>query len=147
MTVLWRRLATLRRLGFSFSLLMLEATIFMVIAKIALTLFSFRRVAGLMGSLGAVSPKEDLDVYHLLARIKLSIEVVAKCIPGNTKCYVRSLTTKLMLDRRHQLSTLYIGLLKTKTGEVKGHAWLRCGKFVFDGNTYTGQYQTIATYS
>jgi len=134
-------------MGFERPLLIIEAYFFMICSKIALSLLSFKWVAGFMGDLMEESSEEDNYKKEELKVISDAIQIADRNIPMKTECYVQALTARLMINRRNQESTIYIGVMKNQDGETKGHAWLRSGQFIVTGKNRHEDYQIIATYS
>jgi len=134
-------------IGFEKPFLILEAYFFMIFSKIALTLFSFKWVASMMGELMAESLEVDNHKKKELKVISEAIKISDRNIPMETACYVQALAAKLMINRRNLKSTIYLGIRKDEEGDTRGHAWLRCGTFVVTGKERKKKYQVIATYS
>jgi len=134
-------------MGFEKPFLILEAYFFMIFSKIALSLFSFKWVAGFMGNLMSESSEEDNYKKEELKLISDSIQISDRNIPMKTECYVQALAARLMINRRKMESTIYLGLMKDEKGDTKGHAWLRSGNFIVTGKKRHKDYQIIATYS
>lgn len=71
------------------------------------------------------------------------VDVVCKHTPWKSKCLVRALTAKKMLNHRHFPCTLYMGVQINHVGEMEAHAWLRCGNLYVTGGT--GEGYTVTT--
>ena len=134
-------------IGFEKPMVILEAYFFMIISKLALSFLSFSRIANMMGEVMGESSKECNNEKKELKIISDAIKISDRNIPMKTECYVQALTARLMINRRNQESTIYIGVMKNQDGETKGHAWLRSGQFIVTGKNRHEDYQIIATYS
>ena len=58
-------------------------------------------------------------------------------MPWKSECLVRALVARRMLLKRSFASTLYMGV-RMENGELKAHAWLRCGDLYVTGGTGAG---------
>ena len=87
------------------------------------------------GEEGRESPEEETREHYLqAARIGQIVDRYCSKTAWESKCLVRALTARKLLQKRKIHSTLYLGCGR-KEGKMVAHAWLRCGKmFVTGGN-------------
>jgi hypothetical protein len=132
--ILVRKTGSFIGLPWSTKLLFAEAILTTAYVKITLLFLPFSKVAGWLGTAhhvyaGVILPGAEIKVK----KVRLTIKLCDRYVPWPTECYTRALTAKIMLKRRKIASTLYFGFRKDPTGELKGHAWLRCGGIVVTG--------------
>ena len=96
----------------------------------------FRELAEEIGVSNFETPHDHAD-SPIPLQISIVIGIVGKRTPWESKCLVRALTAMRMLHRRDFSSTLYMGV-KLENGEMKAHAWLRCGDLYVTGGTGAG---------
>ena len=85
------------------------------------------------------APEEPVESYRQAARISRIVNKVCDKTPWESKCLVRALTARRLLEKRGISSTLYLGC-GMEAGEMVAHAWLRCGELYVtggDGKKYT----------
>lgn len=70
-----------------------------------------------------------------------------KFLPGKSRCLINALTAKSMLNRRHFVCTLYLGVKKTDSGSLQAHAWLRCGEYIVSGFCNFDEYTVVSTFT
>ena len=94
----------------------------------------FAALAEKIGVQGYETPAED-DSSAAVLPVRAVAEAVCRHTPWESKCLVRALTAKKMLNRRGYACTLYMGVALGKDGQMEAHAWLRCGsRYVVGGN-------------
>ena len=79
----------------------------------------------------------------ILKEVAQVIDGVCSHTPWESKCLVRAMAAKKMLNRRGYLCTLYMGVRLEKYGKMQAHAWLRCGDLYITGGN--GNHYTITT--
>ena len=104
--------------------------------------------------------KEEKKKYHRLAyetekedrqdivlyEVSHAVAAVCSRTPWESKCLVRALTAKKMLNRRKLPCTLYMGVTLQENGEMVAHAWLRCGRKYVSGGNGSRQYTVTTIY-
>ena len=97
----------------------------------------FAKLSQKIGTLGYETPF-DTDYRNIVRQIRTVVEAVCRHTPWESKCLVRALTAKKMLNRRGCPCTLYMGVKQTGDGKMDAHAWLRCGDMYVTGGKGTG---------
>jgi hypothetical protein len=59
---------------------------------------------------------------------------------------VQALAAKWMLQHRRIPSTMYFGVAKDATGQLRAHAWLRSGSQVLTGSEGCQEFTVVATF-
>lgn len=132
-----RMLAEARRLDWAQRGLLLEATLWLGVARLGLLLVPFRRMAPWLGAHMAQT------VEHVTAReaalaadVGWAVQAMARRTPWQSACLAQAISAKAMLRRRGVPSTLYLGLARDEEGTLTAHAWLRCGALVVTGGDH-----------
>ncbi len=128
-------------------LLLLEAAVWLGLARLALLLVPFRRLAPILGRKMAESPLEDPSDPDVLERVAWAVRVASRYTPWKTKCLTEAMAGKAMLRRRGLASTLYLGLAKGGDIGLEAHAWLRCGSRILTGGELMDRYSAVARFA
>lgn len=99
--------------------LLTEAVFFLFYSK-ALVLFPFRIYIKKLKPAG--NPQQA--PHETLKKIQMAVSRANKLACWQNVCLVRSVTARLMLQRRQIISVLYLGLQITDKKELIAHAWL-----------------------
>ncbi|MEG0711156.1 MAG: lasso peptide biosynthesis B2 protein, partial [Niameybacter sp.] len=67
--------------------------------------------------------------------------------PWESKCLVQAMVAQYLLKRRRIATTLYLGVAKGSEGELKAHAWLRCGQMIVTGDGARRDYKEVARFA
>lgn len=128
--------------------LLLEASWWLLLARLTLLLIPFRRIAPRLGILQHQSASTvPAPTAQTAARIGWAIATVARRTPWESSCFTQAIGGKAMLRRRHIQSTLYLGVAKDKTKSLQAHAWLRCGEAILTGQAGHEQYTVLSTFA
>lgn len=92
----------------------------------------FSMLSRKIGILGYETPS-DANYHSIVHEVRAVVEAVCRHTPWESKCLVRALTAKKMLNRRGCPCTLYMGVKQTGDGMMDAHAWLRCGDIFVTG--------------
>ncbi len=117
--------------------LVLEAALFAVAVRVALSALSLRTVRGLLAHIPAVARPVSGDVASSIAR---AVTRARSVVPGAT-CLVRALVVHTLLVRRGHSAHLRLGFVRSEKGVLSGHAWVESEGRVFDD---TGEASTYA---
>lgn len=121
-------------LPFHVKRMLLEAGVYSAYYRYKILHQPFYKIAPGIGKLQYETACEKVD-SDTVAEVKWAVAAVCLRTPWESKCLVRALTAKRMLNRRGLLCTLYMGVQQAQGEEMTAHAWLRCGSvFVTGGN-------------
>lgn len=136
------------RLSWVEHLLLLEATLWLGMARIAILTVPFRLLARYWGRQMVESPAvEAREPKELLKQVSRAVAVMSHYLPWETKCLAQALAAKMMLKCRGISSTLYLGLTKDQDNEIKAHAWLRSGTVVLTGSRGKNKFTVVSTFT
>lgn len=78
--------------------------------------------------------EESLEHMRVAKLVRFHVNRVTSHTPWESKCLVRAMTARKILEKHHVSSTLYLGVGKDNDKMV-AHAWLRSGQlYVTGGN-------------
>lgn len=128
--------------------LLINAFWSLAVARCAVTLLPFRRIAVGLGDKNTESPTTDAGENRAeIEQIRWAIHAISSRLPGTRQCLVQGLAAKWMLQRRRIPSTLYFGVAKDPQGNLKAHAWLRSGSQMVTGAEGRKQFTVVATFA
>ena len=101
----------------------------------------------MMGVRGEESKAEE-TVQNLRIAYKIGADVhrVTRHTPWESKCLVRSMTCRKLLEEKGIGSTLFLGVGKDENGKMIAHSWLRCGDMWVTGGNGEG-YAMVAKFA
>jgi hypothetical protein len=130
--------------------LVVEATIFLALARLALLCLPFRVIARRLGQHTEQTPvADDPHRVRIGRRITWAIDAASVRAPWRTRCLEQALAGKAMLRRRRIPSTLYLGVAR---GTVDGrpldaHAWVRMGTLLVTGGGQVERYTVLSSFA
>jgi len=129
-------------------LLLLEAWLYLGVARIALLVLPFRLISRRLGpQLAASDDSVSKGVASPEARrVSRAISVMAQHTPWESACLAQAIAGKSMLGRRGVPSILYLGTRTDETGNLAAHAWLRVGTTVVLGGPDDRVFAALAAF-
>lgn len=129
--MLQRKLNTLLRMTGARRALLLEATVWLALARVALLLLPFRKVAAHLGEVclpavaaGRIEQSSgDPEAADDARAVAWAIRMMAGKVPFRAVCLQQGVAAKMMLRRRGIESALHFGVAPNATG-LDAHAWL-----------------------
>lgn len=146
---LWHRyLYRCLELSWSDRVLLAEAMVCLGIARLALMVVPFRRIAPYLGRQQCETPLAEASGQPAsLCRIARAVSRVSPHTPWHNACLVQAIAAKMMLRRRGIPSTLYLGVMKHAATGFAAHAWLRSGGVVLTGALGRERFTVISTFA
>ncbi len=125
----------------------LEALLFLILSRLLIVLFSFKKIAQKLGEPMKETSFEISDLSSNKSRlIAKMIKKASAYAPFRTLCFEQALALKLMLKQRGIACTIYFGIKKNENSKLKAHAWTRVGKNYLTGKIGKEKYQLISTF-
>ncbi len=142
----WRALETEDRAR------LLEAALCLALARFAIGLVPFRRIARPLGEPGRETPREALppEMEKEALRVGWAVRAVAARTPWDSKCLAQALAAMAMLRRRRLPGTLYLGVAPVPAGgrpKIDAHAWVRCGPDLLTGAAGHERFTVVASFA
>ena len=130
-------------------LLLIEAVLWLAIARAAILAIPFRwttRLFALKRGVTAISP--DPVMLAEARGIGQAVRTAAARTPWQSTCLAQSLAGAAMLRRRRIPAAVAMGVSRSSgAGEFTAHAWLCCGGLIITGARGHERYQVIANWS
>ncbi len=124
----------------------MEALVWLVLARMAILVIPFRRMAPFLGQTMVETPFDASPQPTLPVQISWAVRTAGRHTPWESTCLARAMAAKMMLKGRGLPSTLYLGLAKNGVQDLNAHAWLRCGDRILTGSRTYRQFTVIATF-
>jgi hypothetical protein len=142
------RLARFRHLTWARCRLLLEAGLGLALYKVVLYVVPFRLLAPSLGRpmrerLTPVNPAQR----EIIRQVAWALEAADRRLPWHSRCLVRAVTAKRMLQRRGLPSTLYLGARRDAERKIATHAWLLAGELPLVGTRGAREYTVLATFA
>jgi Transglutaminase-like superfamily len=142
----WNEVTRYRGLPRSRRLMLGEALIALAIARCAIILISFRRIAAWLGIPGTESPlnatSEQIEIAN---EIGWALGQLSRRVPWDSRCLAQALSATWMLRRRGLESTVIFGADLRMSREFVAHAWLRFGPCVVTGGVGRDRFKTLTS--
>ncbi len=136
---------------------MAEALLALAVARAAMALLPFRRIASWLGTPGAETPATaSADQIHAAQEIGWAVGTLARRIPWDGRCLAQALAASAMLRRRGLEGTVSFGARasgSTQTSDTpvspafEAHAWLRVGDCIVTGGAAHHSFKTFTTFA
>jgi hypothetical protein len=127
--------------------ILLEATLWLAVAALAIAVLPFCQVGRL-----ATRPIRQLEPspegrLREVKRIRWAIEVSAPHVPWCAVCFQQGLAAQFMLRRRGVPSVLYLGAAMDGGTGLSAHVWVRDDDFDVIGGEISSRYAQLAAFS
>ena len=145
---MWSDLHRYCRMSRSHQRVLLEALIALAIARIAVALLPFRRIAAWMGTPGAATPATATVAEICEAKeIGWAVVALARRVPWDGRCLVQALAGTGMLRSRGLEGTVTFGVCRGEIAELDAHAWLRFGPCMITGGPGYQRFNSLTTFA
>jgi Transglutaminase-like superfamily len=122
------------RMGWKERLLLLEAALFLALARAAILAIPFRRIVPWLQR----APEQMGSDADTIAAVRRAVMTAARHVPWNAVCLPQAMACKAMLARRGQGSALHVGAGLQDGKGLMAHAWLVAGGEVVVGEESIG---------
>ena len=148
-----RKLKSLSSLGGARRALLVEAAVYLAVARLTLVLFPFRKVAARLGEVCqpavagerirqvAGAPGED----ETARTVGWAVRFMADRVPFRAVCLQQGVAAKMMLRRRGIRSALHFGVASSETG-MNAHAWLDTAGAKVTGYPIGNEFTELASF-
>ncbi len=127
--------------------LLVEAWFLLGMARLAIALMPFRRLARRLGAEQNESPGEiSPDDLRQAMRTRWAVATASRHTIWRSNCFPQAIAAKYLLHRRGIDSTLYLGAGFRAHTRLEAHAWLRCGSIVVTGAAGRGEFTPLGVF-
>ena len=145
---MWNDLKRYARIPRTRRRLLWEALGALTIARGAMALLPFRRIAAWLGTLGAESPATAApEEIRSAEEVGWAVGVLARRVPWDGRCMAQALAATGMLRRRGLEGTVSFGARRGESAGFDAHAWLRLGSCVVTGGPGHQRFKTFTTFA
>lgn len=128
--------------------LLLEAYLWLGLARAAVLTLPFQRIMRALGqTTQAPAPQPAPQTLPELRQIAWAIHTISSRTPWHSNCLAQALAGQIMLRRRGMASTLYLGVQNDGTAGFTAHAWLRSSDLIVTGGGQLERYKVIAHFN
>lgn len=145
---MWNELKRYARIPRDRRGLLWEALAALAIARLAMVILPFRRIAAWLGTPGAESSAVVAAEEIRAAReVGWAVGVLARRVPWDGRCLAQALAATGMLRRRGLEGTVSFGVRRGESAGFDAHAWLRLGSCMVTGGPGHQGFQTFTTFA
>ena len=145
---MWSSFQRLRRLPGGRRRLLAEALFALWMARCAMALLPFRRIADWLGTPGVETPATaTIEEIRIAQEIGWAVAAVARRVPWDGRCLAQALTASLMLRRRGIEGTVSFGASQGESAGFDAHAWLRLGPAIVTGGASYEKFKVLTTFA
>jgi hypothetical protein len=127
-------------------LLLVEATLWLAVAGLAIAVLPFRQVGRMAARPTRRSEPPPQARVRDVKRIRWSIIVAARRVPWRARCFQQGLAAQFMLRRRGVPSVLYYGAAPNDRHGLSAHVWVRDGDVDVIGSEIASRYAQLAAF-
>ena len=143
----WIRLARkFWRLPANRKWLVVEAALYLLLARLVLALLPFRKLVWFLNRVPKPSRLSEAQRELLRKEVSWAITATAAYLPGKTVCFPRGIAAQAMLRRRGIAATFYYGAATVHDEGLAAHVWVKDGKQGVVGHLEAGQFKVLAVY-
>jgi len=151
--LIFRKTARYARLTPVRKILLIEAALWLALARLALVFLPFRWIAGHLGTVtvpanataqSAASMSPEAAV--LAATVGWAVRCAARNVPFKAVCLPQALAAKAMLARRNTTSVLHFGVAKGLDKPLEAHAWLDAAGVEVTGYPLIARFTEVARF-
>jgi Transglutaminase-like superfamily len=118
-------LAKFMRLDRERRVALIEASLWLLLARAGLRLLPFRRMVGLATRPRSAPTRNEAEIRAILDEVRWAVRAGAHNGPGLAVCFPQGIAAQRMLARRGVPSTLHYGVAKSGDGSLEAHVWVR----------------------
>ncbi len=105
--------------------LLIEAALYLVLARLALRELSFHRIAGFLNRPLQCPEVTGIARKQIRNEVTWAIKQMTMRLPGETVCFPRAIAVQAMLRRRGVSVTLYYGAATLPERGLAAHVWVQ----------------------
>jgi len=126
--------------------LFIEATLYLLLAKLALACLPFKIIALFMNRHSRQPELHGEERQALINAVRWSVLRASHQLPVKIVCFPRAIVAQAMLRRRKVGTTVYYGATTQPGKGLMSHVWVQDGQAGVIGFRAAAGYKIIATY-
>ena len=133
--------------------LLVRAAVMLGVTRIGLQVLPFRSLLRLLLYPGSFSTRPrpssaaaSVGGASLTDRVVWAVSVASAYVPGARSCLPRALAAQSLLEQRGVPARLRLGLARSESGTIEGHAWVESDGRVIIGGTDVDRYTAIESF-
>lgn len=146
--VVLRRIKKLWYMDLKTKWLVLQIFFLTGLVRLLLLKMPFKKLQPYLGKVNEESSEDKTNQeYEVAKQVSQIVDLVSHHTLWESKCLVQAIVAQYLLKKKHISTTLYLGVCRDKSGELKAHAWLRCGQMIVTGERYKKGYKEVSKFS
>jgi len=145
-----RKASSFRRLPFFVKVWFGPTLILLLLSKIAISVFSFRRLAPLLGDSMGVHPFLPIisaTQRSRVVQIAMLVNLASRYLPLEKSCFPLVITARVLLGLYHLPYCIFFGVRRLEDG-IDAHAWAFSGaRCICGGRKSFWQYRVLAVFA
>ncbi len=138
------------RLSATEKLTVLEASIWLIVAKLMVKCLPFKWITSMLGSTEVINNQTNefpTEIKTTIAEVSRAVQRTAAHSAVKFVCLPQAIAAKMILNRHKIPNTLYLGVEYTDNKVFKAHAWLKAGRHFVTGQAGHRNYTEITAFS
>lgn len=136
------------KLRLEYKVLLAEAYVTLGLSRFALMTTEFKKTAKRLGNTMQKNSAPLNEKQRLTAKkIDWAVNVMSRYTFWESKCLVKAVAAKHMLNRRNLANTLYLGMAKDDQGNLQAHAWIECSDLSLTGSSTADRFTVVSSFS
>ncbi len=131
------------RLKFSDKRLIVEAVVFLFIARMTIIIMPYKVLKPMLGTYKKQSVSSEAE-RRAIRKVGNIIKAASERLPWKCNCLPQAITGRIMLKIRKIDSTIYLGMSKDKDKKIIAHAWLKAGDIPVTGGYDNSEFTQVA---
>ena len=148
MTVL-TEIKKLAKLTLSDYTIMAEALFYLLVSDFLIYLLPMRWWSSWIGEARQAFDAKPVPEHQkqTVGKVRKNVFRANKLLLKSSRCFALSMALKKMLSRRNISVSLYLGVNKGETGNLKAHAWVKGGeRIIYGGSNASENYTQLISF-
>ena len=124
---------------------LLEAVIWLLVARIILRLLTITRAVSLLIPTRRLTPSSPVSL-DTLARVRWAVRLGARKVPWRALCFEQGIAAQRMLMRRGIAADLVYGVARHRNGSIEAHVWTRAANHTVVGGPLCDRFNPIVAF-
>lgn len=126
--------------------LLIEAALWLLVARVALRVIPFRHLVGFFERRPRGPEVAEAERERLRQAVQWAIHTATRHLPGTTVCFPKAIAAQALLRQRGVGATLYYGAATRAERGLTTHVWVQDGAQGIVGHLAAREYCILAHY-